>query len=119
MLRERKIGQAACRARPVQRDHEGAAAEEGDRGAGEPVRMDEIGTARCGSAGGDHREEQKRGEPRPTPESPDDAALARAGEAEVAIRARRNDLDLDLAVAQVLDRVEDELAGQVSCVARY
>src|SRR5205085_10937999 len=90
---EREIGEASGRAGAVERDDEGTAAEECDRGAGQPVRVDEIRAACRRAAGGDHRDEAQKRKPWTTLEGGGGAAAAGPGEPEGpggAGRARRD-----------------------------
>jgi len=97
----------------MQADDEGPAGKEGDDGAGEPVRVHQVGLLGRPAKRADHREDEQERQPGPPLDACDNAASVASRQAVVAIRARADDLDLDASRPQVLDGVEHEPAGEV------
>ena len=110
-----EVGEAAGGARPVQREHEAASREDADCAGGEPVRVHEVAAARGPAHGEDHRDDEERREPGPPADVPDEASAV--GKAEVAVAARREHRNVDVA-GEPAHEIGDEPAGEVPFVPR-
>src|SRR5256885_6756926 len=80
--------------------------------------MDEVSLPGGGAKREDHREQDERRQPGPALQVADQAGSVVGRQAEIAVRAGADHLDLEAPSAQIRNRAVDEAAGEVLIRAR-